>query len=214
MLEYIPSVSFGKDSTAMLLMMLEKREPIHSVLWFDTEREFPEIRKHAAKVVINTRIKLQAVRHWAGFDFLQSRFGKAHSSGGWCAAAKRDCCNKYIRLMRKDNPNIVECIGYSVEEQRRADRMKKKWPVRFPLIEYGITGKEALRYCYDRGYDFGGIYEWMPSKRVSCYDCPKQSEKDRAAIATHHPELFPYNQPLDSTGKAPAGQLNHYLYRR
>ena len=50
MLEYIPSLSFGKDSTAMLLMMLEKNEPIHSVLYFDTERDFPEIKNHAKKI--------------------------------------------------------------------------------------------------------------------------------------------------------------------
>ena len=210
MLEYIPSISFGKDSTAMLLMMIEHNESIHSVLWFDTEREFPEIRTHAAKVVSDTGVKLQVVRHWAGFDFLEDRYGRPHPSGGWCTAAKRDCCNKYIRLMRKDNPDIVECIGYSADEQKRADKMSKKWPVRFPLIEWGITEKMALEYCYDHGYFFGGIYDWMPSKRVSCYNCPKQGPKDWAAILKHHPELFPYNHTLERTPKSSASQLNRY----
>ena len=191
MIEYIPSISFGKDSTAMLLMMLERNESIHSVLWFDTEREFPEIKKHAIKLISDVNVKFQTVRHWAGFDFLEARYGRPHPSGGWCAAAKRDCCNKYIRLMRKDNPNIIECIGYSVDEQSRADKMLKKWSVRFPLIEWGITEKMALEYCYDKKYDFEGIYDWMPSKRVSCYDCPKQTKKDLEAIKLHHPELFP-----------------------
>lgn len=190
MLEYIPSVSFGKDSTAMLLMMIEHDEPIHSVLCFDTEREFPEIKAHAAKVVSDTGVKLRVVRHWIGFDFLEERYGKAHGSGGWCAAAKRDCCNKYLRLMLKDNKNIVECIGYSADEQKRADKMVKKWPVRFPLTEWGVTSKMALAYCYSKGYKFGSIYDWMPSKRVSCYNCPKQTTKDWKAIRLHHPELF------------------------
>jgi len=190
MKQFIVSVSFGKDSTAMLLKMIEKKEPIHSVLWFDTEREFPEIQEHAQRVVQDTGIKLQVVRHWAGFDFLDERFGPAHKSGGWCTAAKRDCCNKYIRLMLKDNPDIVECIGYTIDEKLRAKKMKKKWLVRFPLIEEGVSEEGALEYCYSRGYDFGGIYDWMPSKRVSCYNCPKQSKADWAAIAIHHPELL------------------------
>ena len=67
----------------------------------------------------------------------------------------------------------------------------KKWPVRFPPIEWDITEKMALEYCYDHGYFFDGIYDWMPSKRVSCYDCPKQGAKDWAAIKEHHPELLP-----------------------
>jgi 3'-phosphoadenosine 5'-phosphosulfate sulfotransferase (PAPS reductase)/FAD synthetase len=191
MIQYVPSVSFGKDSTAMLLMMLVRKEPIHSVLFFDTERDFPEIREHTKKLVAETGIKLQVVRHWAGFDFLQERNGPPHPSGGWCAAAKRDCCNKYMRLMRKDNPEIVECIGYAADEQRRAEHLlhAKKWPVRFPLIEWGVTSAQALKYCYAQGYDFGEIYDWMPSQRVSCYGCPKQTPADLTAIALHHPEL-------------------------
>ena len=37
------SLSGGKDSTAMLLMMLEKEMPIDCVLWADTGMEFPEM---------------------------------------------------------------------------------------------------------------------------------------------------------------------------
>ena len=186
----------------MLLMMIEKKEPIHSVLWFDTEREFPEIREHAKRIVSDTGINLQVVRHWAGFDFLEKRYGVAHGSGGWCTAAKRDCCNKYIRLMLKDNPDIVECIGFSADEEHRAEKMSKKWSVRFPLIEWGISEKDALDYCYSKGYDFSGIYEWMPSKRVSCYNCPKQSKADWVAIKKHHPELLASNQSIQSTAKS------------
>ena len=112
MLEYIPSVSFGKDSTAMLLMMLEKKEPIHSAVYFDTEREFPEIKTHAKKLIAETSIKLQTVRHWAGFDFLEARYGRPHPSGGWCVARKTRNCNKYIKLMHKDNPGLFTWIHY------------------------------------------------------------------------------------------------------
>ena len=37
------SVSGGKDSTALLLMMLERNMPIDCVLWADTGMEFPEM---------------------------------------------------------------------------------------------------------------------------------------------------------------------------
>jgi hypothetical protein len=187
--KYIVSFSGGKDSTAMLLKMLENKEPIHSVLYFDTEREFPEIKEHIEQIKY-LPIKFVTVRHWAGFDFLQQRYGKAHGSGGWCVAAKRDCCNKYMRLMLKDNPRLIECIGFSYDEKNRAKNIDKKWSVRFPLIEYKMTGKDALLYCKKKGYLFGGIYDWMPSQRVSCYDCPKKRKSDFEAIKKYHPELI------------------------
>jgi len=34
----------------MLLMMLEKNEPIHSVVFFDTGWEFPEMKAHIGKL--------------------------------------------------------------------------------------------------------------------------------------------------------------------
>jgi len=183
----VVSFSGGKDSTAMLLMMVERQERIHSIVYFDTEWEFPEIQEHIRKIERDIDIPFVRVRHWAGFEFLLKRYGPPHPSGGWCTAAKRDVLVKYQRMVRKRNPDIVPCIGFTVDEKHRAKRMQEKWPVRYPLIEYGETEESCLQYCYDRGYDFGGIYDWMPSKRVSCYCCPKQSNADRAAIRKHHP---------------------------
>ncbi|MDE7219727.1 MAG: phosphoadenosine phosphosulfate reductase family protein, partial [Oscillospiraceae bacterium] len=44
------SLSGGKDSTAMLLLMLEKDMPIDCVLYADTTMEFPEMEAHIAKL--------------------------------------------------------------------------------------------------------------------------------------------------------------------
>ena len=44
------SLSGGKDSHAMLLMMLERDKPINMVLSADTGMEFPEMYEHLAKL--------------------------------------------------------------------------------------------------------------------------------------------------------------------
>ena len=47
---YIVSFSGGKDSTAMLLHLLELGEPIDEILFCDTTMEFPEMYVHIEKV--------------------------------------------------------------------------------------------------------------------------------------------------------------------
>ena len=44
------SLSGGKDSTAMLHMMLERGESVHSAVFFDTGWEFPEMEAHIDEV--------------------------------------------------------------------------------------------------------------------------------------------------------------------
>jgi len=54
----IISLSGGKDSTAMLLMMLERKEPIHSVVFSDTGWEFPAMYAHLDLLEKRTGVKI------------------------------------------------------------------------------------------------------------------------------------------------------------
>ena len=44
------SLSGGKDSTAMLLMMLERKMPVDIILFCDTGLEFPDMYKHLDEI--------------------------------------------------------------------------------------------------------------------------------------------------------------------
>ena len=46
----VVSLSGGKDSTAMLLMMLERNEDIADIVFFDTGWEHPEMYDHLEKL--------------------------------------------------------------------------------------------------------------------------------------------------------------------
>ena len=47
--KHIVSFSGGKDSTAMLLKMIEKGMPIDEIIFCDTTAEFPEMYDHIKK---------------------------------------------------------------------------------------------------------------------------------------------------------------------
>ena len=85
-MKHVISFSGGKDSTAMLLMMIEKGYPIDYIIFVDTTKEFPEIYQHIQKVEeyiypykitklsfdfdhyfsehVKTRGKIRAKRYW------------------------------------------------------------------------------------------------------------------------------------------------------
>lgn len=50
MKKHIVSFSGGKDSTCMLLMMIEKKMQIDEIIFADTGVEFPDMIKHIDKV--------------------------------------------------------------------------------------------------------------------------------------------------------------------
>jgi hypothetical protein len=80
---------------------------------------------------------------------------------------------------------------------------KKKWTERYPLIEYDIDEKTALKYCYDRGFSWGGLYEFF--ERVSCFCCPLQRIGELRNLRIHKPNLWQkmleMDKPLISQGR-------------
>ena len=68
------SLSGGKDSTAMLLLMIERGLPIDAVLTADTGMEFPEMYEHLQKLddylFAERGVHLTWLRHPKGFEWL------------------------------------------------------------------------------------------------------------------------------------------------
>lgn len=120
----IVSSSFGKDSTAMIHLMLEKGIPIDEVMYFDSGWDFPQMVDHIAQVEKNTGIRVVKLRYYREFDELLLRWGWPHKSGGWCVASKTSVCNQFVRAVK----GTTECIGFTADENHRCKRpsIKKK----------------------------------------------------------------------------------------
>ena len=50
MIKYIASCSFGKDSLAMVLLLIKKNYPLDEVVFYDTGMEFDAIYKNEKKL--------------------------------------------------------------------------------------------------------------------------------------------------------------------
>lgn len=189
----IVSFSGGKDSTAMLIYMMENRIPIDKVVFYDTLMEFPEMYAHIAKVSEYIGVEIEFIipdRH--PFYLMTSHPVNNRSYGGirygygwpthfrrWCTAEKRTALNKWIRKYA----GATWFIGIAADEDRPMAPGK-----RYPLVEAGISEDQALKMCYEAGFNFGGLYRHF--KRVSCWCCPLGGKKRARILWEYYPELW------------------------
>lgn len=232
----IVSLSGGKDSTAMLLMMLERNENIADIVFFDTGWEHPEMYEHLEKLESFTGRKFTrlAPRPPLGtntekkpFDWIFAeapivkrgtsevhRIGRGWPCAArrWCSGSKRDAINAhFLALTHRQGLNLplYQCIGFATDEQKRVNNRKcrGKWfQTRFPLVELGITEQVALDYCLKRGFDWNGLYQHF--SRVSCFCCPLKSLPELRTLRSKFPELWKKMLLMESW--LPAGKRRQF----
>ena len=200
MIKHIVSFSGGKDSTALLLKMIENNMQIDDIIFLDTTVEFPEMYAHIDKVekYINRPItKLKAEKD---FEYMllhyEKKKGKNKGQKGysfpdfrnrWCTNYfKQRVIKKYLKEKYKGF-EIVEYHGIAIDEPKRLEKNKNK-NIKYPLAEWNITEQEALEYCYNRGFYWNGLYKKF--HRVSCWCCPLKSLKELKVIYKEYPEFL------------------------
>ncbi|MEH2941008.1 DUF3846 domain-containing protein [Lawsonibacter sp. JLR.KK007] len=215
---HVVSLSGGKDSTAMLLLMVEQSMPIDMVVTADTGMEFPEMYRHWDQVeqyLLRKRgLKLTILRHPEGFERMMfdhpvnraeewqhvTPYGYGWpgiKKGRWCTGQlKTHLINKAVSQLRKTH-KIFHYVGIAADEP---ERIKGE---HYPLCDWGITEAQALQICYDRGFDWGGLYEIY--HRCSCWCCPFQRIDELRKLRRHHPQLWAKLLDMDDRALAQFG---------
>lgn len=201
-MKHVVSFSGGKDSTALLLMMMEKNMQIDDIIFCDTGMEFPAMYTHVDKVEAYigqkiTRLKGKKTFEYFMFDRVKTKGPHAGKTGyGWPTSNKRWCTGQlkvrlietYLKQLDKTN-EILQYIGIAADE---AWRKKEK---QYPLIDWQITEAHALQYCYDKGFDWDGLYKIF--RRCSCWCCPLQRIGELKKLRTHYPKLWQHLIDMD-----------------
>lgn len=204
----VVSFSGGKDSTAMLLMMIERGMKVDRILCIDTTKEFPQMYRHIQKVQAMVPIVIETIKinfdYWFG-EHVKTRgqnkgkvgYGFPDFQNRWCTALKRQIFRKTLALMPY-NPekrggvnyipsSIVEYHGISYDERDRTNKNSGR-NIRYPLVEWGVTGTQTLEYCYAKRLDWGGLYKKF--HRVSCWCCPLSRIGELRILHNEFPELW------------------------
>lgn len=216
----VVSFSGGKDSTAMLLRMMELKEQIDEVVCCDTYKEFPAMYEHIEKirkVVEQHNIKFTLLKHQRTFDQwmfeyepkrrnpeeFKARYGDVKGKS-WATSRARWCTGELkIKLMDKyfkqlsDQYNVIKCLGIAADETKRLEREnQKQFNHRYPLVEWGWSEADCLAYCYSLNYNWGGLYEIF--NRVSCWCCPLQPLEELRKLRKYFPALWSELRDMDA----------------
>lgn len=186
--KYIASVSFGKDSLAMLLRLIEENFPLDEVVFYDTGMEFqciynirdkiiPLLKEHNVKFV---ELKPKEPFEYTMFDKpVKKRNGQISKGYSWCGGRCRWGTTEKLKAIEKYAKDCYEYVGIATDEPLRLNKERKGNKL-FPLAEWNMTEKDCLKYCYDKGFNWleDGIELYSILDRVSCWCCCNKNLKE------------------------------------
>lgn len=213
---HVASFSGGKDSTAMVLHMIERGDHLDEVVFCDTTMEYPAMLRHVEKVkrvVEAAGIKFTTLRSEHDFEYYLTNVDTPNRSRtskhfgvpgyGW-PSFKIRWCTKYLKIAVVDaylvelinRYDVIQYIGIAADEDYRMERQNNKNPNhRHPLRDWGWDEKQAMSYCRSHGYDWEGLYDIFG--RVSCWCCPLQGYDELRNLRRHFPDLWERLLDLD-----------------
>lgn len=216
MTKYIASVSFGKDSLAMLLLILEKNKPLDEVIFYDTGMEFQaiyNIRDTVVRILKEKGIKYTELKPKLPFEYVMFEKPVRHRNGtiskgySWCGGRcrwgtteKNTIIKKYLK--ENYNDDYKEYVGIAYDEPNRIKDDNKKI---YLLYDLKYTEKDCLRYCYSKGYSWeeDGIDLYSILDRVSCWCCANKNLKELRAYYKYLPTYWNKLKELQSKTERP-----------
>ena len=209
-MKYIVNFSGGKDSTAMLLMLLERKQQIDYIVYADTGKDFPQMHDHIKQLAEYihdnyptappiTTLKSDKSFDYLMFDHIKTRGKNKGKCGyGWATVLTRWCTSELkTKIIDKFKMSIgsdyVQYIGIAIDEPKQLRDIPN---MRYPLAEWKITEAEALQYCYEKGFYWGGLYEHFD--RVSCWCCPLKNLRELKALWKFYPDLWAELKEMDA----------------
>lgn len=199
---HIASVSWGKDSLAMLHLLIEQEIPLNEVVFFDTGVEFDAIydeRDRTMPMLSEQGVKYTELRPKRPFLYDMLVKPVNHCDGttshgyGWCGGPCRWGTTEKTRALDRyaRERSATVYVGIAADETRRIARERPEWK-RLPLVEWGMTEADCLELCYERGHEWreGDARLYDVLDRVSCWCCRNKNLRELSAMRKELPAYY------------------------
>ena len=236
-MKFIASCSFGKDSLAMVLRILEENLPLDEVIFFDTGMEFDSIyhnRDRMKRLLAERKIlffELSSKNHFL-FDMFvrpvkyrnpETKQYPIHYGYEWCGGRgiRWGTSGKLSAIMNHykeyyQNEEITEYIGIAADEPERINDNYKKGIIKvYPLVDWRMTENDCLTYCYDHGWDWNenGVELYSVLDRVSCWCCQNKNLRELKNIYMYLPEYWQRLRGLQSRIDTPMKGIGKSVFQ-
>ena len=106
----------------------------------------------------------------------------------WGTDRKESTIKKYYKTI---NDNIVEYVGIAADEEKRIPRAREKGQI-LPLVDFNMTESDALKYCFDNGYDWieDDVELYTILDRVSCWCCKNKNLNELRQMYKYLPKYW------------------------
>ena len=186
---YIATLSGGKDSTAMLDLLLRDKKPLDHIVFYDTLHEFAAMYEYIAKLgeYFKARYGKEITILKPAMSFEECVFGRisrgenrgairalpAPQTQGFCAWRREAKVAPFERWLKAQNFDEYKIyIGYTTDETRR--RMDGN-EFLYPLVDdYDMSEADCTIYLKEREME-NPLYRFF--SRTGCYFCPAQSKR-------------------------------------
>lgn len=193
----------------MVLRLLQFGYPLTHCIFYDTGMEFKAIYRMLDKIkpmLEDYGCKLVLLR--PENDFLVDMLlrpvcaGKCNEHYGydWCGGTCRwrtsdkvADINAYLSTLG----DYVQYIGIAADEPERIRQERNKV---YPLIEWQMTEKDCLSYCYENGFfwEENGVRLYDILDRVSCWCCKNKNLNELRNIYHYLPDYWGLLKGLQS----------------
>ena len=204
-MKYIASVSFGKDSLAMLLRLIEEKMPLDTVVFYNTGMEFESIYhiRDKMKPILKTN-GIEYVELHPEEPFLFAMFEKKikyrkqpgyHYGYQWCGGPCRWGTHEKLvaikRYKKSLEDDVTDYVGIAFDESRRFEKAKVEGKT-LPLVQWKMKEQDCLQFCHTRGWSWveDGIELYDILDRVSCWCCANKNYKELENIYLHLPKYW------------------------
>ena len=199
---FVVSVSGGKDSTAVLLAMIDARIPFVAV-FADTGWEHPLTYEYLDTIERTLGLRIlrvgepdamrSRIRHRAGFPARAQR---------WCTRELKVLPIKEVHDALDDDGDVVSVVGLRAEESEARSKLPEfelddKWGgyVWRPIIGWSVEQVLAMHHRF--GVPVNPLYR-LGFNRVGCFPCIYAAKEDIKLTAEVWPERIDEIEALEA----------------